>query len=63
MKFKELQDKNVGELVKGLVLIKQELFNLRLQKSQGKIEKSSRLRECRKDFARIKTKLTQLKSV
>jgi len=63
MKFKELQNKSSDELVKGLVLIKQELFNLRLQKAQGKMEKSSRLRECRKDFARIRTKLTQLKSV
>ncbi len=62
MKFKELSDKGTSALVENLVSIKKELFNLRMQKAEGKLEKPSRLRDCRRDYARIKTKLTQLKS-
>ena len=62
MKFKELNDKGTSVLVENLVSIKKELFNLRMQKAEGKLEKLSRLRECRRDYARVKTKLTQLKS-
>jgi large subunit ribosomal protein L29 len=52
----------VKALVESLVSIKKELFNLRMQKAEGKLEKTSRVRECRRDYARVKTKLTQLKS-
>jgi large subunit ribosomal protein L29 len=62
MKFNELKDKDTKTLVQSLVSIKKELFNLRMQKAEGKLEKSSRVRECRRDYARVKTKLTQLKS-
>lgn len=62
MKFKELQNKDAKALVDSLVSIKKELFNLRMQKAEGSLEKPSRMRECRRDYARVKTKLTQLKS-
>jgi len=62
VKFKELNDKNKNELVENLVSIKKELFNLRMQKAEGSLEKPSRVRECRRDYAKVKTKLTQLKS-
>ena len=62
MKFNELKDKDTKTLVQSLVSIKKELFNLRMQKAEGQLEKSSRVRECRRDYARVKTKLTQLKS-
>ena len=63
MKFKELKEKNSKALVEMLSTLKRESFNLRMQKAQGSLEKPSRLRECRRDYARIKTKLAQLKSV
>jgi large subunit ribosomal protein L29 len=62
VKFKELDSKNKSALVENLVSIKKELFNLRMQKAEGSLEKPSRMRECRRDYARVKTKLTQLKS-
>jgi large subunit ribosomal protein L29 len=62
VKFKELDSKNKSVLVENLVSIKKELFNLRMQKAEGNLEKPSRMRECRRDYARVKTKLTQLKS-
>lgn len=63
MKFIELEGKALKELAESLVSIKKELFNLRMQKAEGKLEKTSRIRECRRDYARVKTKMTQLKSV
>lgn len=62
MKFIELKEKNAKTLVETLISLKKELFNLRMQKTEGKLEKTSRVRECRRDYARVKTKLTQLKS-
>ena len=61
MKFLELKDMTVAELaVKGRDL-RQELFNLRLQKATAQLEKPSRLRILRKDIARIETRITQLR--
>lgn len=61
MKFLELKDMTVAELaVKGRDL-RQELFNLRLQKATAQLEKPSRLRILRKDIARVETRITQLR--
>ncbi len=60
MKFPELKDMTVGELsAKGRDL-RQELFNLRLQKATAQLEKPARIRLIRKDIARIETRITQL---
>ncbi len=61
MKFPELKDMTVAELaLKGRDL-RQELFNLRLQKATAQLEKPSRLRTLRKDIARIETRISQLR--
>ncbi|MDH7640846.1 50S ribosomal protein L29 [Sphingomonas oryzagri] len=39
--------------------LKREQFNLRFQAATGQLEKPSRVREVRKDIARIKTAQTQ----
>ena len=39
--------------------LKREQFNLRFQAATGQLEKPSRVREVRKDIARIKTTQTQ----
>lgn len=62
MKFKELKEKDTNSLIEVLSSLKKEMFNLRMQKSQGSLEKLSRLRDVRRDYARVKTRLTQLKS-
>ena len=59
VKFKELDNKGRSAMIENLISIKKELFNLRMQKAERKLERPSRLRECRRDYARIKTKLTQ----
>ena len=41
---------------------RQELFNLRLRQQTGSIEKPSRIRDIRKDIARIETILTESKA-
>ncbi len=61
MKMTELKDLTAAELaVKGREL-RQELFNLRLQKASAQLEKPSRLRTLRHDVARIETRISQLR--
>lgn len=40
---------------------RQELFNLRLQQASSQLEKPSRMRELRKEIARIETQLSVLR--
>ncbi len=55
MKAKELANLADEELERKLRELEEELFNLRFQKAAGQLEKPMRLREIRKDIARIKT--------
>jgi large subunit ribosomal protein L29 len=61
MKFAELKDMTVAELAAKGRDLRQELFNLRLQKATAQLEKPSRIRILRKDIARVETRLTQLR--
>ena len=57
----EFKDMTVAELnAKGRDM-RQELFNLRLQQASSQLEKPSRMRELRKDIARIETQLSVLR--
>ena len=60
MKFAELKDLTVAELTVKSRDLRQELFNLRLQKATARLEKPARLRTLRKDIARVETRITQL---
>lgn len=62
MKFAELKDLSFTELSSKGSDLRQELFNLRLQKATAQLEKPSRLRILRKDVARIETRITQLRA-
>jgi large subunit ribosomal protein L29 len=42
--------------------LRQELFNLRLQQASSQLEKPSRMRELRKEIARIETQLSVLRN-
>ena len=44
-----------AELIESLAEAKKELFNLRFQLATGQLANTSRIREVRKDVARIKT--------
>ena len=60
MKAAEIKDKTKVELSAQSRELRQELFNLRLQKATSQLEKPLRLRELRRDIARVETRLSQL---
>ncbi|MBT9173342.1 MAG: 50S ribosomal protein L29 [Syntrophomonadaceae bacterium] len=55
MKAKELRDYSEKELDGRLSELKIELFNLHFQMATGHLENPMRIREVRKDIARVKT--------
>lgn len=60
MKAEELRTKSDDELQKQLIDLKKEQFNLRFQRaSSGQLENTARVRQIRRDVARIKTLQTQ----
>ena len=63
MKTKEyiadLKAKSVEELNAELVTAKKELFNLRFQNATNQLENTSRIKEVRKNIARIQSIMTE----
>ena len=57
MKAEELRGKTPDQLKEQLLDLKKEQFNLRFQKATGQLENTSRVREVRRDIAKIKTVL------
>ena len=55
---KDLQNKSVAELNDELVAAKKELFNLRFQNATNQLDNTSRIKEVRKNIARIQTVIT-----
>jgi len=62
MKTADLRAKTPDELQQSLLDLRKEQFNFRFQKTTGKIEDTSRIRTVRRDIAKIKTLLNELKS-
>ena len=56
---KELRGKSVEELNQELVAAKKELFNLRFQNATNQLDNASRIKEVRKNIARIQTMITE----
>lgn len=59
MKANELRDKSADDLANELVELRREQFNLRLQLATGQSMKTHRVREVRRDIARVKTILSE----
>jgi large subunit ribosomal protein L29 len=55
MKAEELRGKTPDELKTQLTELKKEAFNLRFQRASGQLENTARVRQVRRDIARIKT--------
>ena len=55
---KELNNKSVDELNNELVAAKKELFNLRFQNATNQLENTSRIKEVRRNIARIQGGIT-----
>ncbi|MDH3228230.1 MAG: 50S ribosomal protein L29 [Alphaproteobacteria bacterium] len=51
----DLRQKTPDELKDQLLGLRKEAFNLRFQKATGQLENTARVREVRRDIARIKT--------
>ena len=55
MKIEDVRAMTPDQLTDQLVNLKKEQFNLRFQKATGQLEKTARVRQVRRDIARIKT--------
>ena len=59
MKATTLRERSVDELAKTLSDLEEQLFKLRFQKSTGQIENPVKIREVRKDIARVLTVINE----
>ncbi len=61
MKARQLRDLSLDELLEKERELKKELFNLRMQLVTGRIENPARIRQVKRDTARVKTILNERK--
>ena len=59
MNAAELREKTPDQLREELANLKKESFNLRFQQATGSLENPARMRQVRRDAARVKTILNQ----
>lgn len=59
MSANELRDKTPDQLKEQLADLKKEAFNLRFQQASGALENTARVRQVRRDAARVKTILNE----
>ena len=57
--LEDLKAKTSAELAEELVAAKKELFNLRFQNATNQLDNTARIREVRKNIARIQTVITE----
>ena len=56
---KDLRDKTPDQLRDELVSLKKEAFNLRFQQATGQLENTARMRDVKRDVARVNTILNE----
>ena len=61
--LKDLRAKSQAELNEELVSAKKELFNLRFQNATNQLDNTGRIKEVRKNIARIQTVINEQASV
>ena len=61
--LEELKSLTVSDLQSQLVDAKKELFNLRFQNATNQLDNTARIKEVRKNIARIQTVITEKASV
>ena len=59
MKASKMREMSVVELSDEALEMSKQLFQLRLQKATGQLDNVNKIREIRKDLARIKTVLSE----
>ena len=55
MKASDLRSRTLDELTEEVDTLGREIFNLRFQRAGGQLENTARVRQVRRDIARIKT--------
>ena len=61
-RLSDLKMMSKDQLEQEFLNLKKEQFNLRFQRATGQLENTSRLREARRDIARIKTVAAQVRA-
>lgn len=59
MKASKLRERTLEELGEESIKLSEQLFRLRFQKATGQLENASKIREVRRDLARVKTLMTE----
>ncbi len=59
MKIKDVRELNEQELEEKVKELKEELFNLRFQQATGQLDNVMRIKEVRRNIARVKTVLRE----
>jgi large subunit ribosomal protein L29 len=62
MKTADIRAMSPDQMDDAVVNLKKERFNLRFQRATGQLENTSRLREARRDIARVKTVAAQTRA-
>ncbi len=62
MKTVELRKKNEKQLKEQLLDLRKEQFNLRFQLAGGQLQSTARIKEVRRDIAKIKTLINETKA-
>ena len=62
MKAQELLGQTVDQLTDQLMDLRKEQFNLRFQKASGQLENTARVRQVRRNIARIKSVLNRIQA-
>ncbi len=60
MKASEIREMSIDEGRRKLTDLKQEFFNLRFQHGAGQLENTTKLKQAKRDIARVKTVLKEL---
>jgi large subunit ribosomal protein L29 len=62
IKIGDIRAMSPDQMDDAVVNLKKERFNLRFQRATGQLENTSRLREARRDIARVKTVAAQVRA-
>ena len=62
MKSEDIRAMSPDQMEDAVLNLKKERFNLRFQRATGQLENTSRMREARRDIARVKTIARQKRS-
>ena len=63
MTANEIRELSIDQLDTQVKELKQELFNLKFQKTLGQLQNTTKIRQVKRDIARIKTIITEKKTV